>query len=256
MESVLFEKKDRIAYITLNRPDRLNAANIQLIRELVEAKKTFEEDPDLWVAIITGAGRAFCAGADLSRSPGESDAGESPATLQERLEREMTRHWKPTIAAVNGPCFGRGLGIAAGCDIRIASEKAIFCFAEPRWNLPGLWVWQLAATIPLGTVKWMVATCAQIPAQKALQIGLVVDVVPHDELLEQATAMAEQICVNGPLAVRAGLHLLDTMVQRSAAGMENLAIELGAQVAKSEDSHSGEGRRAFAEKRKPQWKGR
>ena len=105
MDTVLFEKRDRIAYITLNRPERLNAANLELIRDLVEAKRAFEEDDDLWVAIFTGAGRAFCAGADLKRDPGESDSRETPATLQERLEKEIDRRWKPTIAAFNGVCY-------------------------------------------------------------------------------------------------------------------------------------------------------
>ncbi|MBI2887105.1 MAG: enoyl-CoA hydratase/isomerase family protein [Chloroflexi bacterium] len=134
METVLFEKQGRIATITLNRPERLNAANLQLIRDLVEAKRQFEADPELWVAILTGAGRAFCSGADLRRDPNDPDAGDSPATLMERLELGMAWSYKPMIAAVNGPCYGRGFYFALDCDIRIASEQAVFCFAEPRWN--------------------------------------------------------------------------------------------------------------------------
>ncbi|MBM2826453.1 MAG: enoyl-CoA hydratase [Dehalococcoidia bacterium] len=256
METVLYETKGSIAYITLNRPERLNAANFQLIREYVGAKQAFEDDDDLWVAVVTGAGRAFCAGADLRREPGEEDTNETPATLQERLEKEMNRRWKPVIAAVNGLCYGRGLGIAAGCDIRVASERAVFCFAEPRWNLAGLWVPKLAAIIPPAAAMWMAATCAEVPAMKALQIGLVSEVVPDDQLMEAATATAEQICQNGPLAVRAGLQLLHTILDKPYEEHLSLGAQLSARVSNSEDARSGEGRRAFAEKRKPMWKAR
>ena len=148
METVLFEKQGHIAYITLNRPERMNAANLQLIRDLVQAKREFEDDPDLWVAILTGAGRAFCAGADLRRDQNDPDAAHNPASLQEKLEKTLTRHYKPMIAAVNGHCYGRGFAFTIDCDIRIASDQAVFCFAEPRWNFAERWVPKLAASIP------------------------------------------------------------------------------------------------------------
>lgn len=256
METVLFEKQGRIATITLNRPERLNAANLQLIRDIVAAKKQFEADPELWVAILTGAGRAFCAGADLARDPNDPDAGHNPASLMEKLERDMAWSFKPMIAAVNGHCYGRGFYFALDCDIRIASDKAVFCFAEPRWNFAERWVPKLAATIPPATALWMLATTKEVPAERALQLGLVADVVLHDKLMDEATELAERICQNGPLAVRAGLQIIRTMINDQARAKAPLAEELGTRVGNSEDSRSGEAQRAFAEKRKPVWKGR
>lgn len=256
MDTVQFEKQGHVAYITLNRPERMNAANLQLIRDLVQAKREFEDDPDLWVAILTGSGRAFCAGADLRRNQNDPDAAHNPASLQEKLEKTLTRNYKPVIAAVNGHCYGRGLAFAMDCDIRIASDQAVFCFAEPRWNFAERWVPKLAATIPPATAMWMLATTREISAERAMQLGLVMDVVPHDKLMEEATEVAERVSTNGPLAVRAGLHLIHAMIEKKIDEMAPLAELLSMRVGSSEDSRSGEAQKAFAEKRKPIWRGR
>lgn len=242
--------------VTLNRPERLNAVGDGMHESLEALWGDIAGDTEVRSVVLTGAGRAFCAGADLARDPNDPDAGHNPASLMEKLERDMAWSYKPMIAAVNGHCYGRGFYFALDCDIRIASDKAVFCFAEPRWNFAERWVPKLAATIPPATALWMLATTKEVPAERALQLGLVADVVPHDKLMEEATELAERICQNGPLAVRAGLQIIRTMINDQARAKAPLAEELGTRVGNSEDSRSGEAQRAFAEKRKPVWRGR
>lgn len=256
MDTVLLEKQGRIAYVTYNRPQRLNACNLEMIRDLVAVKRQIEDDDDIWVAIYTGSGRAFSAGADLQRDPDDPDAGHNPASLQELLERSLVRHYKPSIAAINGLCYGRGLAWAMDCDIRIASEQAVLCCAESRWNFAERWTPILASSIPPATAMWMLATTMEVPAARAREIGLVMDVVPHDQLMDEATALAERICTNGPLAVRAGVQIMRTMIERRKAEVDDLSAFLGLKVRDSEDSRSGEAQKAFAEKRKPNWQAR
>lgn len=260
---ILYEKRDRVAVVTIDRPGAMNALDPQTSQELIEAWLDFRDDPELWVAILTGAGeKAFCAGADLKRM------GEflrlSPLERHEQREREaglggLPRNlpiWKPIIAAINGYCLAGGLELALACDIRIAAEHARFGLTEVKWGIiPGQGGTQrLPRLIPLGKALEMILTAEPIDAQEAYRWGLVNRVVPLSELVPTAIALAEKICENAPLAVRTAKEAvwrgLDLPLE------EGLRLEqfLANLVRDTEDVQ--EGLRAFREKRKPQFKGR
>ena len=260
MSSVLYDKRDRIAYIMIDRPDAMNAINDDVRRGLAEAFDDFRHDPETWVAILTGAGeRAFSAGADLKemsqrfQSAGGRDDFWSPT--RPMLVRGM-EVWKPIIAAVNGYCLAAGLELALACDIRVAAEHATFALTEvTRGIIPGGGGTQrLPRTVPFGIALEMLFTGDQIDAREAWRIGLVNRVVPRAELMPTAEALARRICQNAPLSVRA--------VKELAYRGRNLTLEEGLReellmariIRTTEDSK--EGPLAFAEKREPQWKGR
>jgi len=261
---VEFEKRGRIALITLNRPAVHNAINFEMSRALAEAWLTFRDDQDLWVAIVTGAGdKAFSAGADL----GTLGEFYQTTTLWQRRHRAetapgftgLTRNldvWKPIIAAVNGYCFGGGLELALACDIRIASENAQFGLTETSWGIiPGAGGTQrLPRLIPVGIALEMIFTAKKIDAAEAYRIGLVNQVVPLAELMNAALEMANRICANAPLAVQtAKMAVWKGLDLPLADGLrwENL---LGEPLRQTEDVQ--EGIAAFAEKRQPQYKGK
>jgi E-phenylitaconyl-CoA hydratase len=260
MSSVLYDKRDRIAYMTINRPDAMNAINDDVRRGLAEAFDDFRHDPETWVAILTGAGeRAFSAGADLKemsqrfQSAGERDDFWSPT--RPMLVRGM-EVWKPIIAAVNGYCLAGGLELALACDIRIAAEHATFALTEvKRGIIPGGGGTQrLPRTVSFGIALEMLFTGDQIDAQEAWRVCLVNRVVPGAELMPTAEALARRICQNAPLSVRA--------VKEAAYRGRNLTLEEGLReellmarvIRTTEDSK--EGPLAFAEKREPRWRGR
>jgi len=258
-----YEKRGHIAIITINRPEAMNALDPETNKELIRAWIDFRDDRELRVAIVTGAGdKAFCAGADLKR------IGEfyslTPFERREITEQQpalggITRNlsiWKPIIAAINGVCLAGGFELALACDIRIASENATFGLTEVKWGImPGAGGTQrLPRIIPLSKALEMILTGEQIDAKEAERVGLVNQVVPLPDLLPTALKIAEKICGNGPLAVRAAkeaiLRGLDLPLE------EGLRLEqfLAEPLRQSEDAR--EGIRAFAEKRKPIFKGR
>ncbi|MBW2637623.1 MAG: enoyl-CoA hydratase/isomerase family protein, partial [Deltaproteobacteria bacterium] len=211
--SVLYEKKDRIGVITINRPEAMNSLDGETLDQLNHAWIDFRDDPDLWVAIITGAGdRAFCAGGDL-KGLSQYYGSMTPIQRKEKRDKEpgiggITRNleiWKPMIAAINGHCLAGGLEIALACDIRIASETATFGLTEVSWGiLPGAGGTQrLPRLIPLAKSVEMILAAERINAEEALENGLVNRVVPARDVMAEAVKMAEKICKNGPLAVRA-----------------------------------------------------
>jgi enoyl-CoA hydratase/carnithine racemase len=256
--NIIYEKKGRIAYVTINRPQRMNAIDPNTSRELREAFSDFRDDDDLWVSILTGAGeKAFSAGADLVAISQALAGGD--ASLFDIPFGGISRGfqtWKPMIAAINGYCLAGGLELSLCCDIRVAADHATFGLPEPtRAIIPGAGGTQrLPRTIPLSFAMEILLTGGHIDAQTALRWGLVSHVMPLPELMPKAEEIANAICECGPLAVRA-------IKQAAYVGLnttleEGLALELNLQadVLRTEDAHQGP--LAFAQKRKPQYKGR
>lgn len=261
---VLFEKKERIAIITINRPDAMNSLDGESLEQLNKAWIDFRDDPDLWVAIVTGAGdKAFCAGGDL-KNLNRYYRSMTPFQRREKAEKEpgvggITRNldiWKPIVAAINGHCLAGGLEIALACDIRIAAENATFGLTEVSWGIiPGAGGTQrLPRLTSLAKSLEMILTADRIDAREAMRIGLVSRVVPAKEALPEALKMAKRICRNAPLAVRAAKEAIYRGLDLSLS--EGLRLEqfLAEPLRQSEDAK--EGPRAFAEKRDPDFKGR
>lgn len=247
MSVIIYEKKGRIAYITLNRPEKLNAMNAELRTELDKTWIDFRDDDELWVAVISGAGRAFCSGMDaveLASGKGFRPGSSFDFPFSVGL-------WKPIICAIHGICYSGGVLLAMGCDIRIASEDAKFAVTEPRLGGPPLGINNVVRHMTLGRALELLLTCDPIDATRAREIGFVNRVVPKDDLMPTATALAEHICENAPLAVRAAKEL----VYRSLYPSPNEEPDMWNIVAPCIYSEDGmEGIRAFAEKRPPVWK--
>jgi enoyl-CoA hydratase/carnithine racemase len=256
-DEILWEKRDRIRILTLNRPDALNALSLPMMRREAECLDEFQTDDDAWVLIYTGTGRAFSTGLDLGA------AREILAVPPEKRPRILTAPnapeiWKPIIAAVNGYALGGGCELALACDIRVAADDASFGLPEvKRALIPGAGGCQrLPRLIGLGNAFLMLLTGERIDAGEAYRVGLVQKVVPRETLLDETFALAEKICENGPVAVRllkeAALRGAE-MSLRDALAQDRLMSIRNRQTA-PEDVE--EGIKAFREKRKPAYKGR
>jgi enoyl-CoA hydratase len=250
----LYEKKDRIAIMTINRAEALNAFTAEMLRAMDEAFADFSKDPELWVAILTAAGdKAFSSGMDLKEAI-PLLAGGDELGYEDHTKRPFSDVFKPIIAAVNGYCIAGGLEFLQGTDLRIAAEHATFGLGEVRWGIipTGGTHIRLPRQIPWAVAMELLLTGRPIDARRAYDIGLVNQVVPAEEVMPTALKLAERICQNGPLAVRTAKE-----IAVRALGLESgfvLEKALGARVMASEDAK--EGPRAFAEKRKPRFSGR
>ncbi len=260
---IQFEKRERIALITIDRPEVHNAFDLELSRALADAWIQFRDDSTLWVAIVTGAGeKSFSAGADLG-AIGEFYRALTPLERRHRAETQpglggLTRNldvWKPVIAAVNGYCFGGGLELALACDIRLAAAHAQFGLTETSWGIiPGAGGTQrLPRLIPVGIALEMLFTAKKIDAAEAYRIGLANQVVPQAELLSAAFELAQRICANAPLAVQTAKMAVWKGLELSLADGLRLENALAEPLRQTQDVQ--EGIAAFAEKRKPQFKG-
>lgn len=252
--TVLYERDGHIATITYNRPEALNAINMELRLDLDAAWAQFRDDDEAWVAIVTGAGRAFSAGADLrdAARPRGTTHWETPSLTSLESGIEV---WKPTIAAVNGYCLGFALTLVAACDFAIASERAEFGFPEVRLGIPTI---QGAVRMPR-KVAWhhameLLLIGERVDAARAREMGLVWKVVPHDDLMAEARRLAERLLLSAPLAVRATKEV----AWRGQEMPWVEAIRFGETMRRvagvTEDA--SEGRAAARDKRPPSWQAR
>ena len=258
-----FRIEGHVAYITLNRPDAMNALNPELRHALSRHFDEIERNDDIWLAVVTGAGeRAFCAGADLKHRALEREASEAQRARWAQLTDETTplnQRWhypKPVIARVNGFALGGGLELALSCDIIVAADHAELGLPEPRRGLiaGGVGVHRLPRQIGLKPAMGYLLTGRHMSAQRAYELGLVNEVVPLAQLDASVDGWVADILRCAPLAVRA----------TKEAAMKGLDLPLGAAFhmhydserrrALSEDAR--EGPQAFAEKRAPNWQGR
>jgi enoyl-CoA hydratase/carnithine racemase len=252
--AILFERSDGVAKITINRPDVLNAMDPATYAEITEAFEQIDNDPDVAVGIVTGAGdRAFTAGADLKiMHTGAADPGQWSPWRQNRWDFGATPS-KPLIAAINGYALAGGLELALVCDIRIASPNAVFGTPEVKWNLlDGFGAYQLPRIISLSHAMEMLLTGEFIDASTAERIGLISRIVPAAELQAEAGRLARIIAGNGPMAVRMTKELVRSGLSASLAEHFRLMTEYYARVDATADQ--AEGLAAFAQKRKPQYR--
>jgi len=254
MPLVKYEKKGKIAFITLNRPKQLNAIDIKTTEELAETWMDFRDDDGLWVAILRGEGRAFCAGADLVKM----DLGDKWSMAKslifgdKRMGPNSYKIWKPIISAVHGYVLGAGLYLALECDLRIAAEDAEFGLPEPMIGIPTLFTPFLRDYLHSSHAMELLLLGDRINAQRAYEIGLVNRVVPRDHLMNTAESMCERLTRNGPLSLRAMKEVFHRTRGMDFSSTLTLAENVFVPVMNSEDA--AEGKRAFREKCNPQWK--
>ena len=252
----------RLMIVTINRPEVYNACHPMANQELMEVFDAFQADPELWIAIITGAGdKAFCAGNDLKyHAELQARTGKRPVGppkgfggLSSRFDMD-----KPVIAAVNGVAMGGGFEIALACDLIIASDKATFALPEPKVGLAAGagGMQRLSRMIPLKKAMGMMLTGRHVPAKEGFELGFVTEVVPHAELMTAAKRWAHDILACSPMSVRATKQVVMRSLDVPSLEMAMRNLNYPAFVAMTQSEDTVEGPRAFAQKRKPDWKGR
>ena len=256
----LIERRGHVLIVTMNRPRARNALSGPMMELMRQAWDTVDSDPEIRVCVLTGAGGAFCAGADLkamtSSHPGDRfQGGDLDVSVIEPLLKGR-RLTKPLIAAVEGPAVAGGTEILQACDIRVAGASARFGVSEARWGLFPLGgsAVRLPRQIPYTVAADLLLTGRHITAAEALSIGLIGHVVPDGQALGKALEIAGAIAANGPVAVRAILRVIretESMAENEAFALE---AKVGMAVFASEDAK--EGPRAFAEKRQPRFRDR
>ena len=253
---VIYEVRDKIARITLNRPEVMNAMDAEVYAQLSKAWEDVRDNPDVWIAVITGAGeRAFTAGADLkSLIPQRRERADFWLTQKNMILNRGLEVWKPVIAAVNGYCLAGGMTLLFATDIRIAAEHAVFEISEvKRAILPGNGGTQRALRqLPYAIAMEMLLLGRRLTAAEALSFGLVNAVVPLKDLMSTVDTYAQRLCENGPLALRAVKELA---IRSQSVPLEHgLRLEESFQEFLRTTEDAKEGPRAFAEKRKPAYK--
>ena len=247
-----YEVRDGIAFITLNRPQRMNAYPKEFFKEMPAVWKKFRDDEEALVAIISGAGeKAFCVGYDLQ--DGELSLDElkrSPLIIP-----TSHRIWKPVIAAIQGFCVAGGFWISSACDLRIAAENAEFGIPEAKWNIfSTLNIPEpMYQNLPPAIALEMLLIGDRIGAERLYEIGFLNMIVPPERVMAQAVEVAEKICGNGPLSVRMDKELFYESRTMNRDEIDKLNWKLQGEILKSEDNK--EGMRAYLEKRKPLYRG-
>lgn len=256
------DREGRLMVVTINRPEVYNALHPMANQELADAFDAFAADPELWVAIITGAGdKAFSAGNDLKyHAELRARTGGRPRTPPQGFGGLTNRHDldKPVIAAVNGVAMGGGFEIALAADIIIASEQAKFALPEPRVGLAAGagGMQRLSRQIPLKQAMGMMLTGRHVTAEEGYRLGFVTAVVPHAELMAEARRWASQILECSPMSIRATKQVVMRSLDVPALEIAMRNANCPAYVAMAQSEDTIEGPKAFAEKRRPDWKGR
>jgi enoyl-CoA hydratase/carnithine racemase len=257
---VLLEKAERVATITLNRPDRLNAFAGNMREEILDAVENAGADEEVRAIVITGAGKAFCAGGDVNELAAETQAAPQGATTERytmsKIVLAINSMEKPVIASVNGVAVGGGCNLALACDIRIASDRARFGEVFVKRGLHPDWggIYFLPRLVGYSKAAELIFTGDVIDAQEALSIGMVNRVVPHDDLETTTRRLARKIAVNAPLPIalaKRGLQRFTKMDLAQAVDYETFALGI---CWNSEDRR--EGLRSFLEKREPDFVGK
>jgi enoyl-CoA hydratase/carnithine racemase len=251
---VLFERiNENVALVTLNRPEKRNAVNQELAEGLWAAVQEVESDPRLRVAILAANGPVFCAGADLAEVAAGRKLGNPQGGFAGFVHAPRSKPW---IAAIAGTAFGGGCELALTCDMVIAGEQAQFGLPEVKRGVLAAagGAFRIARVLPRPVAIELALTGRAISAAEALGWGLVNKVVPTEQVLAAATALANEISANAPLSVQATLALARDAADKTEPELWKMTQELGVRVMLSEDAK--EGPRAFLEKRAPKWTGK
>jgi len=256
-KNLIIRKSDGIGWITVNRPDKLNALNVETVEELKVAFQDFHDDAEVKVVILTGAGeKAFVAGADISEFIHlDAEKGRHYAQKGQELTKFIENFRKPVLAAINGYALGGGTEFALACHIRLAAENAKFGQPEVKLGLiPGFGGTQrLPRLVGKGKAMELVLSGKVIDAKEAYEIGLVNKVIPAKDLLSEAEAMAKDIIKNAPLALEYAIEAINKGLDKTLDAGLQLEAEIFGRSCATEDSQ--EGAKAFLEKRKPNFRG-
>lgn len=257
-DEVLYEVRDHVAYVTINRPERRNALNLSATSEMIRLFSEAGEDPDVWAILLTGAGqKAFCAGGDLKEFDELAKQGKRfpvPMTGPERnLFEVVLETYKPVVAAINGPVLAGGCELALACDLRIAADHAVIGMPEAKRGMGANYATVLLPRlIPRAVALEMLYVGDPLTADEALRWGLFNRVVPKDKLAEESELYIRSIVANAPLTLRRYKEMTTKGWELSVHAA--LRLNVGPNPYLSEDRE--EGIRAFVEKREPRWTGR
>jgi len=247
---VVRERRGRVLIARLDRAEKRNAMNGEMTRGLDAALGELDEDPELWVGVLTGTAGVFSAGSDLRDGEHNDTERGGPYGLIRR------KRAKPLIAAVDGLAFGGGFEMVLACDLVVAARNASFALPEVKRGLLALYggIFRAAHALPLNVARELVLTGDALSAERAERLGLVNALCEPGCALDEALKLAERICSNGPIGVRASLRVLNESIDAGDALAWQLSREGGEAVRRAEDTL--EGVAAFFEKRTPRWKGR